>query len=68
MIELFYAFAAKGLCSLIFSQDTIPLLCGSDSIKVHQKSDNLMIRFIVKVSGEMHFNPTEFISTSMAIS
>ncbi|XP_027137484.1 meiotic recombination protein REC114 isoform X3 [Larimichthys crocea] len=30
------------------SLDTIPLLCGSDSVKVHQKSDNLMFRFTVK--------------------
>uniref|UniRef100_I3J3H0 REC114 meiotic recombination protein n=1 Tax=Oreochromis niloticus TaxID=8128 RepID=I3J3H0_ORENI len=46
------------------SLDTIPLLCGSDSIKVHQKSDNLIIRFIVK--GESRMIRMQFDGCSMA--
>lgn len=40
-----------GCCAytLVLSQDTVPLLCGSDILKVCQKSDNLMFRFTVKV-------------------
>ncbi|XP_034735268.1 meiotic recombination protein REC114 isoform X3 [Etheostoma cragini] len=35
------------------SLDTIPLLSGSDLLKVHQKSDNLMFRFSVKGESRM---------------
>ncbi|XP_032377982.1 meiotic recombination protein REC114 isoform X3 [Etheostoma spectabile] len=35
------------------SLDTIPLLNGSDLLKVHQKSDNLMFRFSVKGESRM---------------
>lgn len=51
----------KAIISLAFqfyifscpSQDSILLLCGSDTLKVHQRSDNLMFRFAPKVSCEM---------------
>ncbi|KAE8297327.1 Meiotic recombination protein REC114 [Larimichthys crocea] len=46
------------------SLDTIPLLCGSDSVKVHQKSDNLMFRFTVK--GESHMIRMQFYGRSRA--
>ncbi|XP_074522403.1 meiotic recombination protein REC114 isoform X3 [Halichoeres trimaculatus] len=32
------------------SLDAMPLLCTSNSLKVHQKSDNLMFRFTVRTS------------------
>ncbi|XP_031137405.1 meiotic recombination protein REC114 isoform X4 [Sander lucioperca] len=35
------------------SLDTVPLLTGSDLLKVHQKSDNLMFRFSVKGESRM---------------
>ncbi|XP_078114180.1 meiotic recombination protein REC114 [Sander vitreus] len=35
------------------SLDTVPLLMGSDLLKVHQKSDNLMFRFSVKGESRM---------------
>ena len=44
--------------SLFFSQDTIPLVSGSDGLKVHQKCDNLMFRSTAKVSRDVHCNPT----------
>ncbi|TNM90735.1 hypothetical protein fugu_003024 [Takifugu bimaculatus] len=34
-------------------QDTIPLLCVADALKVHQKLDNLMFRFTLKGEGRM---------------
>ncbi|XP_062248984.1 meiotic recombination protein REC114 [Platichthys flesus] len=33
--------------------DTIPLICGSDSIKIKQKSDNLMLRVTMQGEGRM---------------
>ncbi|XP_034997185.1 meiotic recombination protein REC114 [Hippoglossus stenolepis] len=33
--------------------DTIPLICGSDSLKIQQKSDNLMLRVTMKGEGRM---------------
>lgn len=51
-----YGFNCKGFVLLLltlllwsFSQDTIPLHCEADVLKVHQKSDNLIFRFTVKV-------------------
>ncbi|XP_058484631.1 meiotic recombination protein REC114 isoform X2 [Solea solea] len=35
------------------SLDTIPLLCGSEFVKVHQKSDNLMFRITMKGESRM---------------
>lgn len=52
--KIFPVLAAEDIYSLVFSQDTVPLLTGSDLLKVHQKSDNLMFRFSVKVSREVH--------------
>uniref|UniRef100_A0A3Q3F4B6 REC114 meiotic recombination protein n=1 Tax=Labrus bergylta TaxID=56723 RepID=A0A3Q3F4B6_9LABR len=46
------------------SFDTIPLLCASDSCKVHQKSDNLMFRFTVK--GESRMMRMQFDGSSKA--
>lgn len=48
MYSLEKQFNISSLISLL--QDSINLLCGSDFVKVQQKSDNLMIRLIVKVS------------------
>ncbi|XP_039983013.1 meiotic recombination protein REC114 isoform X3 [Xiphias gladius] len=44
IVESGYLLVLQGEESL----DTIPLLCGSGSLKVHQKSDNLMFRFTVQ--------------------
>lgn len=45
-----FVFLLLTLLFYSFSQDTIPLHCEADVLKVHQKSDNLMFRFTVKVS------------------
>ncbi|XP_045888886.1 meiotic recombination protein REC114 isoform X3 [Micropterus dolomieu] len=44
------------------SLDTVPLLCGSDCLKIHHKSDNLMFRFSVEDDAPLPSNqsPTEF--------
>ncbi|XP_023267682.1 meiotic recombination protein REC114, partial [Seriola lalandi dorsalis] len=44
--------------------DTIPLLCGSDSLKVQQKSDNLMLQVTVK--GESRMIRMQFDGSSRA--
>ncbi|XP_040899227.1 meiotic recombination protein REC114 [Toxotes jaculatrix] len=49
IVESGYLLVLQGQESL----DTIPLLCGSDCLKVHQKSDNLMFRFTVKGESRM---------------
>lgn len=43
-------FLAVDIMVLFFFKDTIPLYCEASVLKVHQKSDNLMLRFTVKVS------------------
>lgn len=59
------------LCS--FSQDTIPLHCEADVLKVHQKSDNLIFRFTVTVSilskwtTTVHWIKTNYINTSVLL-
>ncbi|XP_030581964.1 meiotic recombination protein REC114 isoform X2 [Archocentrus centrarchus] len=60
IVESGYLLVLQGQESL----DTIPLLCGSDSLKVHQKSDNLRFRFIVK--GESRMIRMQFDGRSMA--
>ncbi|CAJ1049073.1 meiotic recombination protein REC114 [Xyrichtys novacula] len=42
--------------------DTVPLLCASGSLKVHQKSDNLMFQFIV--GGESRMMRMQFDGSS----
>ncbi|XP_023130693.2 meiotic recombination protein REC114 [Amphiprion ocellaris] len=49
IVESGYLLILQGQESL----DTIPLLCGSDSLKVHQKSDNLLVRFTVQGESRM---------------
>ncbi|XP_051800819.1 meiotic recombination protein REC114 [Acanthochromis polyacanthus] len=49
IVESGYLLILQGQESL----DTIPLLCGSDSLKVHQKSDNLLFRFTVQGESRM---------------
>ncbi|XP_034535833.1 meiotic recombination protein REC114 isoform X2 [Notolabrus celidotus] len=46
------------------SLDTMPLLCASDSLKVHQRSDNLMFRFTVR--GESRMMRMQFDGSSKA--
>lgn len=59
------------LCS--FSQDTIPLHCEADVLKVHQKSDNLIFRLTVKVSIlskwiiTVHWIKTNYNNTSVCL-
>ncbi|KAM7014910.1 meiotic recombination protein REC114 [Tautogolabrus adspersus] len=60
MLESGYLLVLQGQESL----DTIPLLCASDSRKVHQKSDNLMFRFTVK--GESRMMRMQFDGSSKA--
>ncbi|XP_051235728.1 meiotic recombination protein REC114 [Dicentrarchus labrax] len=49
IVESGYLLVLQGQKSL----DTIPLLCGSDFLKVHQKSDNLMFQITVMGEGRM---------------
>ncbi|XP_059206089.1 meiotic recombination protein REC114 isoform X2 [Centropristis striata] len=49
IVESGYLLVLQGEESL----DTIPLVHGSDFLKVHQKSDNLMFRFTVKGESRM---------------
>ncbi|XP_029311935.1 meiotic recombination protein REC114 isoform X2 [Cottoperca gobio] len=49
IVESGYLLVLQGQESL----DTIPLLCGSEFLKVHQKSDNLMFRFSQKGESRM---------------
>ncbi|XP_070825688.1 meiotic recombination protein REC114 [Chaetodon trifascialis] len=49
IVESGYLLVLQGQQSL----DTIPLLCGSDTLKAHQKSDNLMFQFTVKGVGRI---------------
>ncbi|XP_076610588.1 meiotic recombination protein REC114 [Chaetodon auriga] len=49
VVESGYLLVLQGQESL----DTIPLLCGSDTLKAHQKSDNLMFQFTVKGVGRI---------------
>ncbi|XP_041794114.1 meiotic recombination protein REC114 [Chelmon rostratus] len=49
IVESGYLLVLQGQESL----DTIPLLCGTDTVKAHQKSDNLMFRFTAKGMGRM---------------
>ncbi|XP_070766771.1 meiotic recombination protein REC114 [Enoplosus armatus] len=49
IVEAGYLLVLQGQESL----DTIPLLCGSEFLKVHQKSDNLMFRFTVEGQSRM---------------
>ncbi|XP_074522402.1 meiotic recombination protein REC114 isoform X2 [Halichoeres trimaculatus] len=46
------------------SLDAMPLLCTSNSLKVHQKSDNLMFRFTVR--GESRMMRMQFDGSSKA--
>ncbi|XP_045888885.1 meiotic recombination protein REC114 isoform X2 [Micropterus dolomieu] len=46
------------------SLDTVPLLCGSDCLKIHHKSDNLMFRF--SVEGESRMVRMQFAGSSRA--
>ncbi|XP_059206099.1 meiotic recombination protein REC114 isoform X4 [Centropristis striata] len=54
IVESGYLLVLQGEESL----DTIPLVHGSDFLKVHQKSDNLMFRFTVKEDAPVPPNPT----------
>ncbi|AWP01877.1 putative meiotic recombination protein REC114 isoform 2 [Scophthalmus maximus] len=54
IVEPGYMLVLQGQESL----DTIPLLCGSDFLRVHQKSDNLMFR--VTVEGESRMIRMQF--------
>ncbi|XP_071344383.1 meiotic recombination protein REC114 [Trachinotus anak] len=49
IVESGYLLVLQGQESL----DTIPLLCGSNSLKVQQKSDNLMLQFTLKGESRM---------------
>ncbi|XP_039982867.1 meiotic recombination protein REC114 isoform X2 [Xiphias gladius] len=60
IVESGYLLVLQGEESL----DTIPLLCGSGSLKVHQKSDNLMFRFTVQ--GESRVIRLQFDGSSRA--
>ncbi|XP_044063663.1 meiotic recombination protein REC114 isoform X2 [Siniperca chuatsi] len=60
IVESGYLLVLQGQESL----DTIPLLCGSDFLKVHQKSDNLMFRFTVE--GESRMIRMQFDGSSRA--
>ncbi|XP_018522346.1 meiotic recombination protein REC114 [Lates calcarifer] len=60
IVESGYLLVLQGQESL----DTIPLLGGSDLLKVHQKSDNLMFRFTVK--GESRMIRMQFDGSSRA--
>ncbi|XP_037651562.1 meiotic recombination protein REC114 isoform X1 [Sebastes umbrosus] len=54
--EIFLTIVDSGYLLVLQGQeslDTIPLLCGHDCLKVHQKSDNLMFRFTVKGESRM---------------
>ncbi|XP_075933735.1 meiotic recombination protein REC114 [Anarhichas minor] len=60
VVESGYLLVLQGQDSL----DTIPLLCGSDFLKVHQKSDNLMLRYTVM--GESRMMRMQFDGSSRA--
>lgn len=45
-----FVFLLLTLLFWAFSEDTIPLHCEAEVLKVHQKSDNLIFRLTVKVS------------------
>ncbi|XP_044191492.1 meiotic recombination protein REC114 [Thunnus albacares] len=60
IVEYGYLLVLQGQESL----DTIPLLHGSDFIKVHQKTDNLMFRFTVR--GESRMIRMQFDGSSRA--
>ncbi|XP_056227647.1 meiotic recombination protein REC114-like [Seriola aureovittata] len=60
IVESGYLLILQGQESL----DTIPLLCGSDSLKVQQKSDNLMLQVTVK--GESRMIRMQFDGSSRA--
>ncbi|XP_031704347.1 meiotic recombination protein REC114 isoform X2 [Anarrhichthys ocellatus] len=60
VVESGYLLVLQGQDSL----DTIPLLCGSDFLKVHQKSDNLMFRYTVM--GESRMMRMQFDGSSRA--
>ncbi|XP_041642986.1 meiotic recombination protein REC114 isoform X2 [Cheilinus undulatus] len=60
ILESGYLMVLQGKQSL----DTIPLLCASDSLKVYQKSDNLMFQFTVK--GERRMMRMQFNGSSKA--
>ncbi|XP_042371910.1 meiotic recombination protein REC114 [Plectropomus leopardus] len=60
IVESGYLLVMQGQESL----DTIPLHCGSDSLKVQQKSDNLMFRFTMK--GESRMMRMQFDGSSQA--
>ncbi|XP_049908072.1 meiotic recombination protein REC114 [Epinephelus moara] len=54
--EIFLTIVEPGYLLVVQGQeslDTVPLLCGSSSLKVHQKSDELMFRLIVKGESRM---------------
>ncbi|XP_026150015.1 meiotic recombination protein REC114 [Mastacembelus armatus] len=60
IVESGYLLVIQGQESL----DTVPLLCGSDCLKVHQKSDNLMLRLTLK--GESRMMRMQFDGSSKA--
>uniref|UniRef100_UPI0037E9A17D meiotic recombination protein REC114 n=1 Tax=Semicossyphus pulcher TaxID=241346 RepID=UPI0037E9A17D len=60
IVESGYLLVFQGQESL----DTMPLLCASESLKVHQKLDNLMFRFTVK--GESRMMRMQFDGSSKA--
>ncbi|XP_008301992.1 meiotic recombination protein REC114 [Stegastes partitus] len=61
IVESGYLLILQGQESL----DTIPLLCASDSLKVHQKSDSLLFRFTVQ--GESRMMRMQFDGRSRAV-
>ncbi|KAK9542467.1 hypothetical protein VZT92_000327 [Zoarces viviparus] len=60
VVESGYLLVLQGQDSL----DTIPLFCGSDFLKVHQQSDNLMLRYTVM--GESRMMRMQFDGSSRA--
>ncbi|XP_068586482.1 meiotic recombination protein REC114 isoform X2 [Cebidichthys violaceus] len=65
--EIFLTIVESGYLLVLQGQDsldTIPLLCGSDCLKVHQNSDNLMFRYTVM--GESRMMRMQFDGSSRA--
>ncbi|XP_069546580.1 meiotic recombination protein REC114 [Brachyistius frenatus] len=60
IVESGYLLVLQGQDSL----DAVPLLCRSDSLKVHQKSDNLIFRFTVE--GQSRIMKMQFDGSSRA--